>query len=74
MIPLTFLYDEYIDQPKLTEQKKPFEYIVTPPQVGRNNNPKSKVCISKAVHRTNRKILAWNGHDYQLLLLESIEN
>ena len=23
MIPLTFLYDEYIDRPKLTEQKKP---------------------------------------------------
>ena len=28
MIPLTFLYDEYIDRPKLTEQKNPFEYIV----------------------------------------------
>ena len=23
MIPLTFLYDEYIDRPNLTEQKKP---------------------------------------------------
>ena len=34
MIPLTFLYDEYIDRPKLTEQKNPFEYIVPPPQVG----------------------------------------
>ena len=35
MIPLTFLYDEYIDRPKLSEQKKPFEYIVPPPpQVG----------------------------------------
>ena len=32
MIQLTFLYDEYIDRPKLTEQKNPFEYIV--PQVG----------------------------------------
>ena len=31
MIPLTFLDDEYIDRPKLTEQKKPFEYIVPPP-------------------------------------------
>ena len=32
MIPLTFLYDEYIDWPKLSEQKKyPFEYIVPPP-------------------------------------------
>ena len=35
MIPLTFLYDEYIDQPKLSEQKNPFEYIVPPSsQVG----------------------------------------
>ena len=31
MIPLTFLCDEYIDRPKLTEQKNPFEYIVPPP-------------------------------------------
>ena len=34
MIPLTFLYDEYIDRLKLSEQKTPFEYIVPPPQVG----------------------------------------
>ena len=38
MIPLTTLYDEYIDRSKLTEQKNPFEYIVIPPQEGRNNN------------------------------------
>ena len=31
MIPLTFLYDEYIDRPKLFEQKNPFEYTVPPP-------------------------------------------
>ena len=31
MIPLTTLYDDYIDRPKLTEQKNPFEYIVPPP-------------------------------------------
>ena len=31
MTPLTILYDEYIDRPKLTEQKKnPVEYIVPP--------------------------------------------
>ena len=34
MIPLTFLYDEYIDRPKLSEQKNLFKYIVPPPQVG----------------------------------------
>ena len=30
MIPLTTLCDNYIDWPKLTEQKNPFEYIVPP--------------------------------------------
>ena len=34
MIPLTFHYDEYIDQPKLSEQKNQFEYIVPPPTSG----------------------------------------
>ena len=34
MIPLTTLLDDYIDQPKLTEQKNPFEYIVPPPTSG----------------------------------------
>ena len=38
-IPLTALYDENIDRPKLTEQKKRFEYIVpAPTEVGRNNS------------------------------------
>ena len=30
MLPLTFLYDKYIDRPKKFEQKKPAEYIVPP--------------------------------------------
>ena len=35
MIPLTYLCDEYIDRPKLTEQKKPiWVYSSSPPQVG----------------------------------------
>ena len=35
MIPLTFLYVEYIDRPKLTEQKKTHLSIYfLPPQVG----------------------------------------
>ena len=34
MIPLTFLYGEYIAQPKFSEQKKPFEYIVPAPTSG----------------------------------------
>ena len=38
MIPVSTLYDEYIDRPKLNEQQKdPFEYIVPPPlKRGRN--------------------------------------
>ena len=45
MIPLTFLCDEYIDRPKLTEQKNPFEYIVPPPphKWGRNKNEDANV-------------------------------
>ena len=32
MMPLTTLYDDYIDRPKLSEHKKnPFGYIVPPP-------------------------------------------
>ena len=30
MIPLKTLYDNYIDRPKLSEQKVPFEYIIPP--------------------------------------------
>ena len=36
MITIKFLYGEYIDRAKLTDQKNPFEHIVPPPppQVG----------------------------------------
>ena len=35
MVPLTFLYDEYIDRPKMSEQKNPiWVYSSYPPQVG----------------------------------------
>ena len=38
MIPLTTQYDEYIDRPKLTEQKKPiWVYSSSPLKRGRNN-------------------------------------
>ena len=30
MIPLTILYDEYIDRPKLSEQKNTVDYMVPP--------------------------------------------
>ena len=41
MIPVSTLYDDYIERRKFTEQKKknPVEYIVPPPpQEGRNKN------------------------------------
>ena len=39
MMPLTFLYDEYIDRPKLTEQKKHiWVYSSFPHKLGRNKN------------------------------------
>ena len=34
MIPLAFLYDEYIDRPQLSEQKNTLEYIIPPPTSG----------------------------------------
>ena len=34
MIPLTTLYDEYFDRSKLSEQKKPIDYLVPPTQEG----------------------------------------
>ena len=42
MIPLTFLYDEYIDRPKFTEQKKKpiWVYSSFPHKWGRNNKEK----------------------------------
>ena len=37
MIPLTVLDDDYIDRPKLSEQKKPiWVYSSSPTKVGRN--------------------------------------
>ena len=43
MIPVSTLYDEYINRPKLYEQKHPFEYIVPPLQEG----SEQQVLISK---------------------------
>ena len=34
MKPVSTFYDEYIDRPKLTEQKNPFKYIVPSPSRG----------------------------------------
>ena len=31
MMPITTLYDEYVDRPKLTEQKTPVYHLIPPP-------------------------------------------
>ena len=54
MIPVSTLYDEYIDRPKLTEQKKPVEYIVPPPSKGVG----TKKLWSILCH-------IWSLHDYK---------
>ena len=54
MIPVSTLYDEYIDRPKLTQQKNPFEYIVPPPSIGvgtKNVHRSSE--IAEKVNRQN---------------------
>ena len=58
MIPLTFLYDEYIDLPKLFEQKKPLEYIIPPPTSGGTNSGTNRVKGHKSFQsiETNRDI------------------
>ena len=58
MMPVSTLYDEYIDRPKLTEQKNPFEYIVPPPSRGAGKNMILYDCseISSVVGRIFDKI------------------
>ena len=46
MIPLTTLYDYYIDRPKFSEQKNTFEYIVPPLKRGRNNNQPNPLLVN----------------------------
>ena len=43
MIPVTTLYDDCIDRPKWSEQKKSVEYIVPPPSGGVGTNKKNEM-------------------------------
>ena len=57
MVPLPALYDEHIDGSKLTEQKKPFEYIVpTHTKVGRNKYLNLAKSIQKSLSSANRAL------------------
>ena len=79
MIPLTTLYDEYIDRPKLTEQKNSFEFIVpTHLKRGRHNDKidvlplllfRIKMSLFHCCPRTLNKIL-----DDEVLSLLSTKN
>ena len=53
MLPLTTLYDKYIDQRKLSEQKNPFEYIV-PPSINVVGNNKY-IKLFKQLYKNNFK-------------------
>ena len=61
MIPLTTLYDEYIDRPKLSEQKKLFECIVPSPLkwVGTKTESFKKIIQSTvSAYRRRQRIAA----------------
>ena len=67
MIPVSTLYDEYIDLPKLTEQKNPFEYIVPPPpplKRGRNNNSQ----VSNKYGSNAMTINIYGSHVYDAII------
>ena len=65
MITLTYFYDEYIDRPKLTEQKKPiWVYSSSPHKGGRNNNSlgpflKNTNMKEKAIEKAVSKLLSF---------------
>ena len=88
MIPLTSLYDEYIDRSKLSEQKNPFEFLTN--QEGseqqfvhnfRISGLYAQSCIWNAVVRANAlqwRLLVyilgimWNAH-HSMLNFSSVE-
>ena len=57
MIPVSTLYDEYIERRKFTEQKKktPVEYIVPPPSRG-SEQKHFRMLTSKQKRKSNNKI------------------
>ena len=75
MIPLTFLYDEYIDRPQLSEQKKTiWVYSSSPHKWGRNNNS-SYTCISFLLFFnflifTTRRVVLLDQLSWSVILLD----
>ena len=57
MIPLKYLYEEYIDRPKCSEQKKPFEYTVPSPTIGVETNKLQKMRSKLMQKDLQRQIL-----------------
>ena len=62
MIPVSTLYDEYIERRKFTEQKNPVEYIVPPPSRGSEQ-------LSKAINKFRRQTLHCNYLPFELFAI-----
>ena len=73
MIPLIFLYDEYIDRPKLSEQKKTHLSIIVPPPTSGigtiMTNLVCVVCLDKLIVDREEKIEQFN-HTHGLRLVD----
>ena len=64
MIPVLTLYDEYIDRPKLTEQKKTvWVYSSFPLKKGRNNNTFHCGYSQREKYENRFENFRWNIHN-----------
>ena len=60
MIPLTFLHDEHIDRPKLSEQKKPiWVYSSSTPQVGSEQLVGLWIEIAQKMYISSHELNIW---------------
>ena len=56
MIPVSTLYDEYIDRPKSFEHKKPLDYIVPPPSRGAGTTIRLKAVFKAFGSKASSKL------------------
>ena len=57
VIPLTTLYDEYIDRSKLSEQKNQFDYLVPPPSRGSEQLVLLQIMFNEIFPSSPRKLI-----------------
>ena len=72
-ISVSTLYDEYIDRPKLSEQKKPFEYIV-PPQEGSEQTCQDKLDRTICMYIKNLGNLQWSWQNVPRIIKSTLPN